>query len=90
MPLGTEVNVGSGDVVLDGVADPPKRGTAPLLVHVYCGQTAGWMKTPLGTEVDLDPYGIRRGPSSRERGTALPASFRPKSVVDTVAHLSYC
>jgi len=26
-PLGTEVNVGSGDVVLDGVAPPPKRGT---------------------------------------------------------------
>ena len=29
MPLGTEVNLGSGDVVLDGVAAPPKRGTAP-------------------------------------------------------------
>ena len=21
--------------------------------HVYCGQTAGWIKMPLGTEVDL-------------------------------------
>jgi len=21
--------------------------------HVYCGQAAGWMKTPLGTEVEL-------------------------------------
>jgi len=29
MPLGTEVNLGPGDVVLDGVAGPPKRGTAP-------------------------------------------------------------
>ena len=28
MPLGTEVNLGPGDVVLDGVAAPPKRGTA--------------------------------------------------------------
>ena len=28
MPLGKEVNVGPGDVVLDGVAAPPKRGTA--------------------------------------------------------------
>jgi len=27
MPLGTEVNLGLGDVVLDGVAAPPKRGT---------------------------------------------------------------
>jgi len=24
-------------------------------VHVYCGQMAGWMKTPLGTEVNLVP-----------------------------------
>ena len=58
MPVGTEVNVGSGDVVLDGVAAPPKRGTVPQFsVHVYCDQTAGWMKTPRGrpTEVDLGP-----------------------------------
>jgi len=24
-----------------------------FLAHVYFGQTAGWMKMPLGTEVDL-------------------------------------
>jgi len=29
MPLGMEVNLGSCDVVVDGVAAPPKRGTAP-------------------------------------------------------------
>jgi len=29
MPLGTEVNLGPIDVVLDGVTAPPKRGTAP-------------------------------------------------------------
>jgi len=29
MPLGMELNLGSGDIVLDGVAAPPKRGTAP-------------------------------------------------------------
>jgi len=23
--------------------------------YVYCGQTAGWMKTPLGSEVDIGP-----------------------------------
>jgi len=27
MPLGTEVNLGSGDIVLDGVAAPSRRGT---------------------------------------------------------------
>jgi len=26
MPLGAEVNVGPGDVVLDGVAAPPPKG----------------------------------------------------------------
>ena len=53
MPLGTEVNLDPGDVVLDGVAapPPPKKGHSPqILVHVSCGQTAGWMKTPLGTK----------------------------------------
>jgi len=29
--------------------------TIQFLAHVYCGQTTGWMKTPLGTEVDLGP-----------------------------------
>jgi len=29
MPLDTEINLGPDDVVLDGVAAPPKRGTAP-------------------------------------------------------------
>jgi len=88
--LDTEVNLGPGDVVLDGVA-APIRGTGPQFsVHVYCGQMAGWVKTPLGTEVDLGS-GHRRGPSSylRERGTA-PLSFLPMSIVATVAHLSYC
>jgi len=28
---------------------PPTQFSA----HVYCGQTAGWMKMPLGTEVDI-------------------------------------
>ena len=55
---------------------PPKRGTAPpkFSVHVYCGQTAGWMKTPLGTEVDLGPgHIVLNGvPAPRKRGTAAP------------------
>ena len=29
MPLGTEVNLGLGDIVLHGVTAPPKRGTTP-------------------------------------------------------------
>jgi len=50
----------------------------------YCGQTAGWMKMPLGTEVDLGP-----GHIVLETGTE-PPSFRPMSIVATVTHLSYC
>jgi len=50
IPIGTEVNLGSGNVVLDGIAAPPKTGTAAQLsIYAYCNQTAGWMKTPLGT-----------------------------------------
>ena len=60
MPLGT-----------DGL--PPKRGTGPQIsVHVYCGQTAEWMKTPY--EVDLGQgHTVLDGDlAPRERGTAAP------------------
>ena len=35
---------------------PKKGGGAPtFLAHVYCGQTAGWIKMVLGMEVGLSP-----------------------------------
>jgi len=49
---------------------------------VYCGQTVGWTKTKLGTEVGLGPDHIvlDGDPAlSPERGTA--PNFRPMSVV---------
>ena len=57
MALGTEVNLGQSDVALYGDPAPPTRKGVqlPVSAHVYCGQTAEWMKTPLGTEVDLGP-----------------------------------
>jgi len=50
-----------------------------FLDHVYCCKTAGWIKTPLGMEVDLSPGHIvlNMVPALRERGTASPPSFRP-------------
>ena len=96
LALGTEVGLGLGLIVLDGDSAPlPKKGQSPLFsAHVYCGQTAGWMKMPLGTEVDLGPgHTVLDGfPALRERGTtAVTApSFRPMSIVSTVAHLSHC
>jgi len=37
------------------IAPFPKKRPSPLQcsAHVYCGQTAGWIKTPLGMEVGL-------------------------------------
>ena len=95
MPLCMQVGLSPGDFVFYGdPAIPRKKGHShptPFLAHVYCGQTAGWMKMPLGTEVDLGPGNfVSDGfPAIHERGTAAP-SFRPMSVVATVAHLSYC
>ena len=59
MPLSTKVGLSPDDFVLDG--DPatlPQKGTEPppqFSVHVYCGQTAGWIKMLLGMEVVLGP-----------------------------------
>jgi len=61
MPLGMEVGLGPGHIVLDGdPATPPrKRGHSPQFsAHVCCGQTAGWIKMPLGTIVGLGPGNI--------------------------------
>ena len=80
-----------------GTQLPQKKGTAPtqFLAHVYCGQTAGLMKTPLSTEVDLGPgHSVLDGdPASLppRKGHSSPSpSFWPTSIVATVAYLSYC
>jgi len=53
MPLGMEVDLGLGDFVFDGDPAPQKKRHSPtqFLAHVYCGQTVGWIKMPLSTEV---------------------------------------
>jgi len=57
MPLGTEVGLGAGDIVLYGDPAPQKVGhmTLNFLDHDYCGQTVGWIKMKLGMEVGLVP-----------------------------------
>ena len=73
------------------------RGVSQL--GVYCStvkepgpEAIEWMKTPLGTEVDLGPGHIVLDgvPAVRESGTAAPPLFSPMSTVTTVAHLRYC
>ena len=59
MPLGTQVGLGPDNIVLYGDPAPlPKKGAEPppqFWAHVYCGQTAGWIKMALGMEVGLGP-----------------------------------
>ena len=72
MALGMEV----GDSELDGdPASPPLKVHSPhFLSNVRCGQTTGWMKTPLGTEVDLGSgHIVLDGVQAlHERDTAAP------------------
>ena len=56
---GMEIGLSPGNFVLDGDLAPLEKKSTPtttqFLAHVYCGQMAGWMKTPLGMVVDLGP-----------------------------------
>jgi len=88
MPLGTEIGLSPGDFMLDGVPTPPKKGAEPppfqFSAHVYCGQTAAWIKMPLGTEVGLGPDDIvldgDPAPLPKKGAGPLP-QFRPMSIV---------
>jgi len=55
-----EVGLDPGHIVLDGDPALPKNGwyNPQFSAHVRCGQTAGWIKMPLGTEVSLGPGDI--------------------------------
>jgi len=74
-------------------SSPFPKGHTPTQVsaHVYCDQTAEWMRTPLGTEIDLGPGHIMfdGDPAPPAKGAQQPSPFRPMSIVVTVAHLSY-
>ena len=85
MPLGKEVDLGPGDIVLDGNSARPQRGAQhPPFWPTCCGQTAAWIKMPLGKEVDLGPHDIvlDGDPAfpSQKGGGASP-KFRPMSIV---------
>jgi len=79
---------------VDPATHRKKRTPTPtqFLAHVYCGQMAGWMKRPIGTEVQLGSGHIVLDgvpAPAKGKGHSNP-SFRPMSIVATVAHLSYC
>jgi len=59
------------------LSSPPKSGrNTQFSAYVYCGQTAGWMKTPLGTEVDLG-HTVLIGTQLPTKGAQHPPLFDP-------------
>ena len=90
-----EVDLGPGDIVLDGDPAPPtERATAPPPIFGPCllwpngwmDQDATWYAVGLG-QGDIVLGG---DPAPPKRGTAAPPIFWPVSIVVTVARLSNC
>ena len=86
MKLCTEAGLGPGHIVSDGDPTLPPQRAQPspqFSVHVCCGQTAGWIKMPLGMEIGLGPGHIvldgDPAPPPPKRGTA--SNFWPMSIV---------
>jgi len=52
---------------------------APIFGRVYCGQTAGWIKMPLGMEIGLSPrHNVLDGdPAPPSPKGAQPPIFSP-------------
>jgi len=85
MQLGMEL--GPGDFVLDGDQAPSTKGGGlpQFSAHVYCGQTAGWIKMVLGMEVGLGPGHIvldgQPAPLPKKGAERPPPNFRPIFIV---------
>jgi len=73
---------------------PMPRDLRPVCLSVtlvYCGQTIGWIKLPLGTEVGLAPGDIVSDPAPpTRRGTAFPPHSADVCCGQTATHLSNC
>jgi len=89
MALGRELGLSPSDIVLDGNPAPlPQNGAEPpkFSAHIYCGQTARWIKMALGMEVRLGPGHIvldgdpLQLPLPRKGAQPLH-NFQPMSVV---------
>jgi len=91
MPLGMEVGLGHGHIVLNGT---PKGQSPPtqFSAHVCCGETAGWIKMSLGREVGLGVGHIALDGAQlpSPEGAQQPPNFRPMSVVAKRLYGSRC
>jgi len=57
---------------------------------MFFGQTAGWIKIPLGMEVGLGSGDIVLGGTELPPKGAWPPIFGTYPLWPTIAHLSYC
>jgi len=76
-----ELYLGPGYIMLDG---DPKGHSPQFSTHVCCGQTAGWIKMPLDTEVGLgsDDIMLDGDPAApRKKAQQPPPTFRPVFIV---------
>ena len=77
------VGLGPSDIALDGDPAPrPTKGgraSSQFSAHIYCGQTAGWIKMTLGMEVGLGPGCIvlDEDPAPHSKKDTLPPVFGP-------------
>jgi len=90
---GGRLQPGGPHCVRWGPSSPsPKGAQPPFSANVYCGQMAGWIKMPLGTEVDLSPSHLVLcgDPAPQKRGHCNPPIFecvhcvgfwRPKTTI---------
>jgi len=85
MTFGMEVGLSAGDFVLDKTQPPSQKGggATHFSTHVYCGQTAAWIKMSLLTEVGLGPDDIvlDGNPAPLPKKGAEPPNFGPMFIV---------
>jgi len=67
-------------------AQPPVFGSCLLWPNGWMDEDASWY----GSRPRPRPHCIRRDPSSPQKGHSSSPSFRPMSIMATVAHLSFC
>ena len=71
-----------------GTQPLPKNGRSTpsqFSAHLYCGQTAGCIKMPLGMEVGLSPVDCVRWVPAPKKGVE-PSNFRPMSIAAKWLH----
>jgi len=73
-----ELGLSPRHIVLDGVpvASNKKGAQLPMFAYISCGQTAGWIKTPVGRKIDLGAgYSVLDGDLAPPKWHSTPPLF---------------